>query len=255
MSLPKEKLGIEEFIKLQGGAINWTKHNPDKYAVSEGDLQDVNCLWKVISANREIWSIFSTFASGNFKGEEDDELFVKETDEGIRNRLKKYNAGGKLGFNRICDIITSLALEGLLTEVRHGDGPFTFRYKSELIKTCVLTTGNALEMKVYERMSPQMDECMIGVYIDWDGVIHEQFHEDVTNEIDVLGIKDGVPTFVSCKCGKLDGKEVLYALYELDTVARRFGGDNPNKKLVIINDISDIYKERAQQMGIEIVMM
>ncbi len=255
MTSIEKKIGIEEYIKLHGGAINWSAHKPEKYDHTDEDFQDVERLWKIICDNKDVWGVFSTFASGNLKTEEYDELLVNDTDDSIKSRLDRYNGRNKMNFHRICEILNSLADAGLLQDLQSGGGPFTFRYKSQLIKTCVLTTGDALELKVYDMFREHMDECMIGVHLDWDGVIHDKFHEDVTNEIDVLGIKDGIPTFISCKSGKLDSKEVLYALYELDIVAHRFAGEQVNKKLVIINDISDIYKERAKEMGIEIIVL
>lgn len=255
MTSVEKKIGIEEYIKLHGGAINWAAHKPEKYQHTDEDFQDVERLWKIISDNKDVWGVFSTFASGNLKTEEYDELLVDEIDASVKSRLDRYNGKNRINFHRICEILNSLADAGLLKELQCGSGLFTYRYKSQLIKTCVVTTGEVLELIVFDRIRKDMDECMIGVHLDWDGVIHEKLHKDVTNEIDVLGIKDGVPTFISCKSGKLDSKDVLYALYELDTVARRFGDDQVHKKLAIINDVGDIYKERAEIMGIEIMVI
>ena len=68
----------------------------------------------------------------------------------------------------------------------------------------------------------------MGVHIDWDGIIKKP-GEDVLNEIDVLSIKGNIPTFISCKSGKLESEVALHALYEFDTVASRFGGKYSKK--------------------------
>jgi hypothetical protein len=44
----------------------------------------------------------------------------------------------------------------------------------------------------------------------------------------------------------------LHALYELDTVAHRFGGKYAKKRLVLTAEISEVYQERALEMGIEL---
>lgn len=75
---------------------------------------------------------------------------------------------------------------------------------------------------------------------------------DVLNEIDVLSLTGYVPTFISCKSGKMGAQQTLHALYELDTVAKRFGGKYAKKILVTVKELGDVYMERASEMGIEI---
>mgnify|MGYP003296712953 CR=1 FL=1 len=65
-------------------------------------------------------------------------------------------------------------------------------------------------------------------------------------------LKGNVPTFMSCKSGKMDSKQVLHALYELDTIAKRFGGIYAKKVLVTTRSFSDVYMERAAEMEIEV---
>ena len=57
---------------------------------------------------------------------------------------------------------------------------------------------------------------------------------------------------ISCKSGKMGGQQVLHALYELETVASRFGGKYAKKVLVTANELGDAYMERAKEMGIEV---
>jgi hypothetical protein len=41
-------------------------------------------------------------------------------------------------------------------------------------------------------------------------------------------------------------------MYELETVASRFGGRHAKKVLVIAKEMSEVYRERAIEMGIEV---
>lgn len=50
----------------------------------------------------------------------------------------------------------------------------------------------------------------------------------------------------------MGGQQVLHALYELETVASRFGGKYAKKVLVTANELGDAYMERAKEMGIEV---
>jgi hypothetical protein len=101
----------------------------------------------------------------------------------------------------------------------------------------------------------EQDDVMVGAHLDWDGVIHTTIGEDVLNEIDVLAVKDGVPTFISCKAGRLNAEKKLHALYELETVAYRFGGKYAKKELVTVFPIEGNYAIRAKEMGIKLTVL
>ena len=73
---------------------------------------------------------------------------------------------------------------------------------------------------------------------------------DVKNEIDVMLLEGFCPVFISCKNGKVD----QMALYELDTVAKRFGGKYAKKILMAGQEISEGYLLRAEEMDIECVL-
>ena len=112
--------------------------------------------------------------------------------------------------------------------------------------------GSVLELHTYQLERKDADDCRVGVHLDWDGVVHEMLGEDVINEVDVLTLKGNIPTFISCKSGKMTPQQSLHALYELDAVTKRFGGKYAKKVLVTANDLGAIYLERAKEMGIEV---
>jgi hypothetical protein len=90
--------------------------------------------------------------------------------------------------------------------------------------------------------------------IDWDGVEHKNKGIDVLNEIDVLCIDGNIPTFISCKGGRMDDGQALDPMYELLTVAKRFGGKYAKKVLAVVHPLKDVYMSRAQEMEIEICL-
>jgi hypothetical protein len=77
----------------------------------------------------------------------------------------------------------------------------------------------------------------------------------VLNEIDVLTLKGNIPTFISCKTGKMGPSNTLHALYELQTVAERFGGKYEKKVLVTSRMPAEVYITRAEEMEIKIEQM
>ena len=91
----------------------------------------------------------------------------------------------------------------------------------------------------------------MGVHIDWDGVIRGD-GEDVLNEVDVLVIRENIPIFISCKSGRMKAQEALHALYELETVTKRFGGKYARKVVATTRKLGTVSEERASEMGIEV---
>ena len=111
--------------------------------------------------------------------------------------------------------------------------------------------GSILELYTYKKEKEHSTDCRVGVHLDWDGVVQSK-GMDVLNEIDVLTISGNVPTFISCKGGKLGSHQTLHALYELETVTRRFGGKYAKKVLVTAWPIGRTYVERAEELRIEV---
>lgn len=95
---------------------------------------------------------------------------------------------------------------------------------------------------------------MQSVHIDWDGDIHiPRTAADVSNEIDVMALDGNTPIFISCKAGSMDEGKALNAMYELETVASRFGGKYVKKVLATLQPITGAYAERAKEMNIELL--
>ncbi len=246
---------IADFVMLAGGVINMDMHKPEKNYFSQQDFEDVDAIWRIISNHKSKWSTLSTFIRGFLQTENNDNLLVAKKGVNTRRSLENSNVADKVSYEEIVKLIHELEQARLVSNVKINDSQFTYRYKNQIIKSCIEITGNALEMKTYQMLKPQVDDCMIGVHLDWDGCIHERPGEDVCNEIDVMGIKSNIPIFVSCKIGKQSPQKILSALYELDTVADRFGRKYAKKQLNIVNDIPRVYKERARIMGIDVVVL
>ncbi len=132
------------------------------------------------------------------------------------------------------------------------NGIYQIRYKNSYVQNLICETGSVLEKKVFLDTRKIMDDCKIGVHIDWDGVVHRQTDEDIVNEVDVLALDGYIPVFISCKCGKVYGNTGLYALYELETIARQFGGKYVRKILAVVQNPGKVNTMRAKEMGIEI---
>ena len=246
------KLDIDNYIKLTCGVVNHRLHKEIKNINDLDFSKDVDSLWEISTTYKTSWNVFSTFIRGNLKSVESDDLLVVSSENEVIRALSGSNLKNRLSAKRLMMIIDALAQRGLLVQVDHSDGRFTFRYKNELIKSCIWDSGSVLELNTYKQMVGDSDDCMVGVHLDWDGTIHPMAGQDVYNEIDVLAIKDGIPTFISCKAGHLNANTTLHALYELQTVTQRFGGRYAHKILATIDSIDGVYAKRAEEMGIEL---
>lgn len=245
----KVDLDIDSYIKLYGGAVNSRLQKKIKGEESEELSEDISKIYDVASRFFKYWNPFSDILKDPLIGENN--LHVNQSFAILDKVLNKHKTVIR-SKDKFFDILDALGECGILKRVRHAGMSFSFTYKDADSKALLWEGGSVLEMHVFGEEKEKSHDCMVGVHIDWDGVIHEKASEDVFNEIDVLSIKGNVPTFISCKSGKMDNTKVLHSLYELKTVADRFGGDHAKKVLVIAQQVNDIYLERAKIMGIEV---
>lgn len=245
----KVELTLERYIEMRGAKIN---HELDKKFLDKEDekfMEYVRKLWLVIAANKEYWNPFSDVLKSQFAP--NDDLYASADLDDVAKALKKYRDFHSVPLFK--DFLTEVANTGALVDLRMKDGRCSFRYHSFAMKECLWKGGTILELHVYEEMkkngTTDVDES---VHIDWDGYIYGEFGKDVLNEIDVLAIKGNVPIFISCKSGKISEGNALQPMYELETVASRFGGKYARKVLATLQPITGVYAERAKEMGIEL---
>lgn len=238
-------LNLDSFISLYGGTINYRMHKDFKDTWSKDDIKDVVDMWNLSRKYKTKWVYYSALLR---KFMPDDNLTVHTEAKKFLTELKKNPAIGSIGtFNQFLDSCASL---GFLKDVCHENGVYSYRYKNASIKNYFWDGGSILEMYAFLKETHENDanDCRVGVHIDWDGVIHNMPGKDVLNEIDIMSMKDNLPTFISCKIGNVD----QMALYELETVANRFGGKYAKKVLVVAKDVAPGHLLRAEEMGIEV---
>lgn len=243
------KLNLDSFIEMRGGVINWGLHKGIKEDGDDEFIEDVSNIWRVAEKYIDYWNPFSDFLKTNMVP--DDNLQVNRRAQTVLNALSDSATRLKT-INMLNGIVDDLAEAGVLLDVYHSNGKYRFRFKNQSVKECLWEGGSILELHTFYEQKRISDDCKAGVHLDWDGVIHTEPGMDVLNEIDVLSLKGNVPTFISCKSGKMGSQQTLHALYELDAVAKRFGGKYAKKVLVSAKELGDVYLERAAEMGIEV---
>lgn len=249
-NVPERKIDftLDSYIELRGGVINYNLQKEMKDGLNK-HAEDVEKLWEVAKKHQNYWNPLSNALRAAFIP--DDDLSVKVSVNEVLNILS--NAKSKLARGtKLEEILKALAEKGLLKSFVCERGRYQFQFKNQFVKECLWDGGSVLELHIYQCEKVNADDCRIGVHIDWDGKITYPEGTDVLNEIDVLTLKGNIPTFISCKSGKMDGNKALPALYELETVARRFGGKYAKKVLAVTSSIGEAYLARAEEMGIEI---
>lgn len=238
-------LNLDGFISLYGGTINYRMHKNFKDTWSDEDIKDVVDMWNLYINYKTKWVHYSALLR---KFMPDDRLNVQVEAKQFLTEINKNKMLGSIAtFNQFLDACESA---GFLKYVCHENGVYSYTYKNESIKNYFWDGGSILEMYAFLKESHEnvSNDCRVGVHIDWDGVIHNMPGKDVLNEIDIMSINNNLPTFISCKIGNVD----QMALYELETVANRFGGKYAKKVLIVAKDVAHGHLLRAEEMGIEV---
>ena len=238
------KLTLDGLIEMRGGIINYHLQKDLKTLDEPDFVKDIQKLWDISSGHGDKWNLFADFLRRCC--EPDEELWVKVSGKQVVAALRKINRFRSV--RELGKMLKEIASAGVLEMFSHTQEQLSFRYKSEKIKELLWDAGSILEMHTYMEERKGADDCRVGVHLDWDGIIYNHSGKDTLNEIDVLSLHVVIPTFISCKNGSVN----QMALYELETVADKFGGKYAKKVIAAPQGLNDTHSLRAREMGIEI---
>lgn len=238
-SIKKEKirLTLSQYMKFRGTCINTRMHKVFKSHFNNVEfVTDIKNLWKICRRYGKQWNVYGKF-------------FRNNADTPIEAVVSSpYTHTDKV--SDVYKLLKELEAIGAISKLTKNKHCFRFKYKNQDIKDCLCDSGSILELYSFLIASEcnYFDCCDIGVHLDWDGIINGWL-PDVTNEVDVLLLKDNIPTFISCKNGRVDKDD----LYELDTVANKFGGKYSKRVILSPQSNDETLNERAREMGIIII--
>ena len=240
----KIPLTLDGFIEMRGGVINYNLQKDVKKLDDPEFTAYVEKLWDISSKYGERWNLFADFIrrccipDANFN--------VDISGKQVLAALRKT---GRFRSVREAErILKDLAEAEILEGFFQNKDRLSFRYKSDKMKELLWDAGSILEMHTFMTEREHADDCRVGVHLDWDGVIYNHSGKDTLNEIDVLSLHGVIPTFISCKNGSVN----QMALYELETVADKFGGKYAKKVIAAPQGLNDTHALRAKEMKIEI---
>lgn len=247
------QLDLHTYIELSGAKID--ENRPSYVNVEdEAFMAKVEDLWAIVLRFKQNWNQFCAVLRDHLNEEKCLDATKVITQKECKNfeSFHKYmialkNLGAFTSYNsRILTRNDNNRISSVEVSVVYTD---------EAWKECITKAGTALELYVYKNLKDAGKETLQSVHIDWDGKISvppSDNEKDVLNEIDVLMLEGNIPTFISCKCGKMDKGKALEPMYELETVASRFGGKYAKKILATLNEVKGSYALRADEMNIKL---
>jgi len=149
------------------------------------------------------------------------------------------------------EFLKNLSRLGFLRELVFTETEIRFTYRDGDIRRLFTKAGNLLEVYVWlaAKEAGIFQDARQGVMLDWDA--ESDTASETKNEVDVLVMRGLIPGFISCKNGNVKKD----ALYELETVAERFGGTYAKKILAVTSlevgpSSAAHLKRRAEDSGI-----
>lgn len=236
---------IQAYMKLMGAGIKDHGHislTPDE--LSTKSIRDILNIWDIFSRSHNDWHKLVGFL----------QLASRRPPESTSLNVSSPTVIVSGDKRCDCDLTTlrMLSSKGLIRNLAEKGSRVNFRFKSELIRSCLLDVGVSLELYVYIEtiMSGMFSDVRLSAVIDWDGKMDTRIN--TVNEIDVLLVKGQYPIFISCKSGDPD----VVALNEIKTLAQKFGGGNGRAVLVTMSDVrseNPFLYQRAADMEVTLL--
>ena len=253
---------VRENIVLHGGmVVDSSLRDSGSYdwSLTDDFESDIYRMWDICKVNCGLWNTqISMLNAMEAYDLSEDALTMKIAIEDFRQGYKQ--TGGSVNLKGILPRLERIGV--ILT--RASEFYYEIEFKNEQIKRCLTKAGTLLELytlisarKITDKEgAAYYNDSMTGVFIDWDGIVHDPLEQvvDTENEIDVVLMHGVVPVFISCKNGAVGDEE----LYKLNTVADRFGNAYVKKVLVATTlgkaaNSRKYFLERAKDMKITVI--
>lgn len=262
----KPKLSVEELVLINGGEVRYSDESEVLQRTSNWDLsddfiRDVKNMWGICKNDPGYWNTrVNVMGQISNLSTSDDPLVMKVN----VSHLKEHTSNVSVKYAPLSGLLSQLSKLGLVKDYKETAETLSYRYKNIQVKRCLEKAGTILEMIVLVLASELKSkdgssfytDYKNGVYIDWDGVFHNEkdVEKDTENEIDVILMRGAMPLFISCKNGHAGDDE----LYKLNSVAQRFGGPFVKKVLIATYlgksaKSSQYFKQRAKDMNINLI--
>ena len=126
----------------------------------------------------------------------------------------------------------------------------SFRFADEQIRFWLRDQGSVLEVYTWKacRDTELFHDVRCSTIVEWDSA---ENRDKVTNEIDVMAVKDTIPVFISCKTCAVD----TVAINELAILRDRYGGSAAKAIIISTENCRAITLRRANALNIDIITL
>lgn len=234
---PLRGITVAEYLRLWGGELAESSYTMSA-RLPENLEKDVADLWRVYIQAPQIWTKQCTILAN---------LSARSRSGGLTVSAPTAEKCARSHIDRLlkAKLITAYSEKGSIV---------TLTFRDHHVKRTLTRAGDLLELQVFlaARGEPGFfTDAVMGAKISWNG---NEDRGGTMNEIDGLLMHGAVPVFVSCKLGSVP-KE---ALYEVDSVAARFGGAYAVRALVCSRlsgseSARKAIRQRARDMGILLI--
>lgn len=240
-------LTVREYLKLHEAIITEERINHFRDGIYPLDERDR--FYKLFNLSKKMKKLYNKCAIGMSKLCPGKGTRYTVSVKGI----KRAAIANGITPEWLIDFINRLYGIGYFKNYEVVGNTYSFAFYSYEEKAQLCFAGGALERYASLKMMELDDvtDCSESVKLDWDGDRSDISAEKVLNEIDVICMRKNIPVFISCK-----NKHVVdrWPLYELETVADRFGGKYVKKVLFTTRAPGAFVQRRADEMGIEIII-
>lgn len=234
---PPCKLSAGDRIALSGGSLTESSYRLESRIPPELE-QDVADLWQVYRQAPQSWTKQCALLAT---------LCAKSASGGL-------TVSAATGEKCARSHIERLKKAKLIRDYRESGDTVTLTFRDAHVRRTLSRAGDLLELWLFlaARSDPDFfTDAVMGAKIQWNG---GSDRAGTANEIDGLMMLGAVPMYVSCKIGSVP-KE---ALYELDSVAARFGGSYAVKALICAHlsgneSARETLRRRAADMDILLI--
>ena len=193
-------LKIDDFLVAVGGKeLEASRDLPD-----ESEYDAVCTIAEELFKNVYVWNMLCTYIGKHYS--HDTDRVTIPANLGTKE--------GKAEAETVCRQLKAFCTGGILENLGNDE----YRFTSEKHKGWMVVFGVWLEMYIYIRIKPYVDEVRLGLVVDWDAGDN---YDTKDNELDVVAIKNSRPIVISCKM-RMPTKEDIY---EVGYISDRIGGN------------------------------
>ncbi len=236
------RYSVEDFFYMAGGAIKEGR-------VSNSRLQNyidrIDPFFNVFMKHRKKWNHFITWMQRASQTEKNGKVSLSVSCD--------YEMKGERG-SRIPadeDLLKAFEKLGFLSELEIREKEkVSFRFADEQIRYWLRDQGSVLEIYTWKacRDTGLLHAVRCSTIVEWDSA---ERGDKVTNEIDVMAVKDTIPVFISCKTCMVD----TAAINELAILRDRYGGNAAKAFIISTENCRAITLRRAHALNIDVITL